>query len=195
MHLEAASLSTNVSYARLTTNMAYGLERQSVTGSTYNSSLDLRSLKQTRNGVRSLSHRALLGLVLGTSKVVARLNRETSIGGVQSLLGVDKDVVLNKQLRALASVDTIGNAIIVVVEEVAGAEAERRAARVEVLEVIVGIGNGQVALIFGAVGVGVADQRCLPVVVQEGVGYGNEVSSVGNIQKTIIVVLVVVAVR
>ena len=77
----------------------------------------------------------------------------------------------------------------------AGAEAERRAARVEVLEVIVGIGNGQVALIFGAVGVGVADQRCLPVVVQEGVGNGNEVGSVGNIQKTIIVVLVVVAVR
>lgn len=174
--------------------MAHCLEGKSVTGSTDNSSLDLRSLKQARDGVRSLSQRALLSLVLCTSKVVTRLNRETSIGGVQSLLGVDEDIVLNKQLRALASIDTIGNAIVVVVEEVASAEAERGTARVEVLEVVVGIGDGQMALVLSAVGVGVADQRCLPVVVQEGVGNGNEVGSVGNIQKTIIVVLVVVTV-
>lgn len=174
--------------------MAHCLEGKSVTGSTDNSSLDLRSLKQARDGVRSLSQRALLSLVLCTSKVVTRLNRETSIGGVQSLLGVDEDIVLNKQLRALASVDTIGNAIVVVVEEVASAEAERGTARVQVVEVVVSVGHGQMALVLGLVGVGVPDQGGFPVVVQEGVGHGDEVGGVRDVEEAVVVVLVVVAV-
>ena len=76
----------------------------------------------------------------------------------------------------------------------AGAEAERGTARVEVVQVVVGVGDGQVALILGLVGVGVADERGLPVVVEEGVGDGNEVSGVGDVKETIVVVLVVITV-
>lgn len=76
----------------------------------------------------------------------------------------------------------------------AGAEAERGAARVEVGEVVGGVGDGQVALVFGAVGVGVPDERRFPVVVQVGVGDGDEVSGVGDVEKAVVVVLVMVAV-
>lgn len=50
------------------------------------------------------------------------------------------------------------------------------------------------ALVLGLVGVGVADERGLPVVVEEGVGDSDEVSGVGDVKKTIVVVLVVVTV-
>lgn len=50
------------------------------------------------------------------------------------------------------------------------------------------------ALVLGPVGVGVADEGGLPVVVEEGVGDGDEVSGVGDVEKTIVVVLVVVTV-
>ena len=59
---------------------------------------------------------------------------------------------------------------------------------------VVGIGDGQVALVLRAVGVGVADQRGLPVVVEEGVGDSNVVGGVGDVEKTIVVVLVVITV-
>lgn len=43
-------------------------------------------------------------------------------------------------------------------EYVAGAEAERWGARVDVAPVVVGVGDVQVAGVFGTVGVGVANQ-------------------------------------
>lgn len=170
------------------------LERESVASGTNNRGLDLARIKKARDGVRGLSQSTLSGSVLAISKVVARLNSISSISRVKRLLRVDKDVVLYKQLCALAGVDTIRHVLVVVVIEVACAEAERGSARVQVVQVVVGVGDSQVALVLRSVGVGVADQRCFPVVVQEGVGHGDEVSGVGDVEKAIIVVLVVIAV-
>jgi hypothetical protein len=50
------------------------------------------------------------------------------------------------------------------------------------------------ALVFGAVGVGVSNERGLPVVVDEGVGEGDEVGCVGDVEEPVVVVFVVVAV-
>jgi hypothetical protein len=77
---------------------------------------------------------------------------------------------------------------------VAGTEAERGAAGVQVVQVVVGVGDGQVALVLGAVGVGVADEGGLPVIMEEGVGDGDVVGGVGDVEETVVVVLVVVTV-
>lgn len=81
------------------------------------------------------------------------------------------------------------------VVDVAGTEAERRTTRVDVGEIVVGIGDDQVAGVLVGVGVAVADEGGLPVVVQVGVGDGDVVRTVGDIKQTIVVVLVVVTVR
>jgi hypothetical protein len=60
--------------------------------------------------------------------------------------------------------------------------------------VVVVLGDAEVAGILGAVGVGVADERGLPVVVDVAVGDGDEVSGVGEVNQSIVVVLVVVTV-
>lgn len=49
-------------------------------------------------------------------------------------------------------------------------------------------------LVLRAVRVGVANKRGLPVVVKESVSDGDEVGGVGDIEKTVIVILVVVTV-
>jgi hypothetical protein len=59
---------------------------------------------------------------------------------------------------------------------------------------LVGVGYAEMSLVLRSVGVGVSDERCLPVVVDEGVGEGDVVGCVGNIEETVIVVLVVIAV-
>jgi len=64
---------------------------------------------------------------------------------------------------------------------VTGTEAEGRAARVQVVPVVVVEGDAEVALVFVAVAVRVADQRGLPVVVDEGVGDGYVVGGVGEL--------------
>lgn len=48
-------------------------------------------------------------------------------------------------------------------------EAEEGHAAVDVLEVVVGVGNVELALVFVGVAVAVAGERCLVVVVEEGV--------------------------
>lgn len=63
----------------------------------------------------------------------------------------------------------------------ASTEAERGTAGVDVVPVVVGIGDGQVAAVLVLVAVGVADQGGLPVVVDEGVGDGDVVGSVGDL--------------
>jgi len=75
---------------------------------------------------------------------------------------------------------------------VGGAEAEERGARVDVLEVVVGVGDVQLAFVLGAVAVAVADERGLPVVVEVGVGDGDEVGPVGRVDGAVVVVLVAV---
>ena len=102
---------------------------------------------------------------------------------------------MDEQLGALAGVDAVRDVLVVVVIEVAGAEAERGTTGVQVVEVVVSVGDGQVALILGAVGVGVTDEGGLPVVVEESVSDGDEVSGMGDIEKTVVVILVVVTVR
>jgi hypothetical protein len=60
-------------------------------------------------------------------------------------------------------------ALVVRVDDVRGAEAEQRHARVDVLPVVVGVGDVQLAFVFVAVAVGLADEGCLIVVVEIGV--------------------------
>ena len=56
------------------------------------------------------------------------------------------------------------------------------------------VGDAEMAFVFCAVVVGVADERALPVVVEEGVGDGYEVAGVGDVEEAVVVVFVVVAV-
>lgn len=63
----------------------------------------------------------------------------------------------------------------------AGAEAERWTARVEVRPVVVVVGDAEMASVFGAVAVRVADERCLPVVVDVGVAHGHKIGGVGEL--------------
>lgn len=76
----------------------------------------------------------------------------------------------------------------------AGTEADGRCAGVDVVPVVVVLGDSQVSGIFGAVGVAVANQRCLPVVVDVAVGDCDEVCGVGEINQAVVVVLVMVPV-
>jgi hypothetical protein len=71
----------------------------------------------------------------------------------------------------------------------AGTEAERRAARVQVVEKVANIGDGEMALVLRAVRVRVADKGSLPVVMDEVVGKGDVVAGMGDIEKAVIVVL------
>lgn len=80
------------------------------------------------------------------------------------------------------------------VDDVSSTETNGWTAGVNVLPEVVGHGDVQLAGIFGGVGVGVADEGGLPVVVDEGVGECDVVSSVGHIEESIVVVLVVVTV-
>lgn len=195
MHLEPAHpLMYSTSQTRSTSHKIGRLEGESVASSTDNRTLDLGSRKKVGHSVRGLGQGTLLSSVLATAKVVTRLNCEPSIGRVQWLLGIDENVVLDKQLRALACVDAVRDVLVVVVEEVAGAKAERGATRVQVLHVVVGVCDGKVTLVLCAIRVGVSDQGCLPVVVHEGVGDGDEVGGVGNVEKTIVVVLVMITI-
>jgi hypothetical protein len=194
MHLKQAAPRCFITQHDQTSRQNKRLEREGITSSTNNRSLDLACVKKTRDSVRSLSKRALLSNVLSITKVVARLNSITSIGRVQRLLRANENIVLHKQLRALTSVDAIRYILVVVVVKVTCAEAERGAARVQVGQVVVGVGDGQVALVLGLVGVGVANQGGFPVVVQEGVGHGDEVGGVRDVEQAVVVVLVMVAV-
>lgn len=120
--------------------------------------------------------------MLGVTEVVV-LGDGVSIlvDAVEGLLAVDPLVALDQQLGAETGVDAVGDVLVVAVVDVAGAEAERGSARVDVVPVVVGVGDAEVALVLVAVAVGVADQRGLVVVVDEGVGDGDEVGGVGQL--------------
>jgi hypothetical protein len=81
-----------------------------------------------------------------------------------------------------------------VVVDVALTEAEGRSARVEVGPVVVGVGHTELH-VLAAIRVGVADKRCLPVVGELRPRNGDTVRAMGNVEETIVVVLVMVAVR
>ena len=144
-----------------------------------------RNTRGVRDAADSPSRRS----VGNTTEIVTSSSGESTVGRVQRLLGVLEDIVLHKQLRALASVDTVANVVVVVVEDVAGTEAERRAAGVDVLEAVAVVGHGEMAGVFAAVVVGVADERALVVVVQVRVRNGDPVASVGDVEEAVVVVL------
>jgi hypothetical protein len=89
----------------------------------------------------------------------------------------------------LAGVDSVGYVLKEVVDDMAGSETERWGTGVEVLPVVVGVCNGKMALVFSSVAVRMTDKRALVMVMHEGVGDSDEVTSVSDVQKTVIEVL------
>lgn len=63
----------------------------------------------------------------------------------------------------------------------ASAEANGGSARVDVAPVVVVLGHSQVSSVFIAVGVAVANEGGLPVVVNIRVGNGDEIRSMGEL--------------
>ena len=74
----------------------------------------------------------------------------------------------------------------------ASAESEGGDTRVNVLPVVVGIGDVKVAGVLLGVAIGVADEGALPMVVEVRVGDGNPLAGVGDVDEAVVVVLVVV---
>lgn len=107
--------------------------------------------------------RTLERCVGGAAEVVALLDGVAGVGAVKRLLAAGENVVLDEQLGTLAGVNAVGDGLVVIVVDVAGAEAEAGAAAVDIGEVVVVVGDGQVALVLGAVVVGVSDERALPL--------------------------------
>ena len=187
------------------------LESEGLSSSSNNGALNIsRSNKVVR--VRHLGQGAFLSGILRITEIIVSCNSIAFIGRVQSLLGVDKCIGLDQHLRTQASVNGVTDFFEVAVVDVAGSEAEGWRARVDVVPEVVVLGNAEVALVFVSVAVRVADQRCLPVVVEEGVGDGDKVRGVGElsclllairfglthrftyINETVIVVLIMVTV-
>lgn len=122
--------------------------------------------------------------------------------GVASLLGVgeedgglagrvDQGGAADENLGAHAGVDGVqADVVPESVDDIdGGGEADKGLPAVDVLEVVVGVGDVALALVLGAVAVRVADQGALPVVVEVGVRDGDEVGAVGDVEETVQVVL------
>ncbi|RYP22585.1 hypothetical protein DL767_009020 [Monosporascus sp. MG133] len=134
-------------------------------------------------------------LVPGAAElVVRRFSDSLAVDAVEWLLDAGEDVALGEDVGALARVDAVADVLVVVVEQVGRAEADRRHARVEVQEEVVGIRHRQVAGVLGAVAVRVPHQRRLPVVVQERVAHRHEVRAVRDVDEAVVLVLVGLAV-
>jgi hypothetical protein len=138
------------------------LELKSVASNTNNSSLNLRT-SQNSVRIRNLSQSSNRSFVLLTTKIIILGNSKSLIIRVERgkrLLSLDKHIGLYKSLSTIAGVDGRGKDIFkIVVEDVAGTEADGGEAGRDVGEVVVGVGDVKVTLIFGAVVVGVADER------------------------------------
>jgi len=74
-----------------------------------------------------------------------------------------------------------GAALEVGVDDVSGTEADQGLAAVDVLPVVVGVGDVELALVLGAVAVAVADERGLVVVVEVGVAAEKKEKESANI--------------
>jgi hypothetical protein len=157
-------------------------KRQSLTSLPNNSRLNLAGTKQTVL-VRHTVKRTRESRILRAPKVIILAHSIARISRIQRLARANKLVRLDEHLGAVAGVDAVGDALEVAVVDVAGAEADRRGARVDVAPVVVGVGDAQVALVFGAVVVAVAYQRGFPVVVDVAVGDGYVVGGVGELYR------------
>jgi hypothetical protein len=140
----------------------FTLKLESVASNTNNSSLNLTTTKSSVR-VRNLSQSTNGSLVLLTTEVIILGNSIALIVRVQRskrLLSLDKHIRLYKSLSTIAGVDGRGKDIFkVVIEDVAGTEADGGETGGDVGEVVVGVGDVEVAGVFGGVVVGVADER------------------------------------
>ena len=132
--------------------------------------------------------------------------------GDNGLRGVDEVRVLNKDISLHARVDAgSGVVLVAVVVDVAGTKAERGETGVDIGEVVVVVGDLELALVLAAVAVRVTDEGTLPlctrvsthsgrvvrmirkqrtyVVMELGPGDGDRVTGMGDIKETIVVIL------
>lgn len=162
------------------------LEAQGLTSSTNNSALDLSRANQSV-GVRHRGQSSGLSSVLSITEVVVPCNSIAVISGVERLAGADELVGLNEDLGTVASVDSVADGVEVAVVDVTGTEADGRSAGVDVVPVVVVLGNVEVTCVLVAVVVRVADQRGLPVIVDVGVGHGDVVRCMGDLKSVSII--------
>ncbi len=102
---------------------AHHLKGEGVTSRSDNGSLDSSSCNLgvcVRNGLEGTSK----SLVSLASEVVSGGNGVSGISAVERLGRSDKDVVLDKDLSALAGVDAVSASVVVVVEDVASSESQ-----------------------------------------------------------------------
>lgn len=164
---------------------------EGVAGLANNSGLDLGGTKKSVL-VRYRGERAPRGLVGGAVEDdvpgdrvanLLRVNRE------HSAVNVLEHTALDKSLGTHASVHSGDATVVDRVDDVSGTEAEQGHAAVDVLEVVVGVSDAELALVLGAVAVAVADKGCLEVVVEVGVADGQVVSAVAEVGQAVVVVL------
>jgi hypothetical protein len=74
------------------------------------------------------------------------------------------------------------------------AEAEGGGTRVKIVPLVECVSNLD-CLVFALVTIRVANERCLPVIVEVGVGDRGSIDTMGKVKEAIIVVLVMVTVR
>lgn len=104
-------------------------------------------------------------------------------------LNVQEVVVLHASNSAHARVDTGSwDVLIAVGVDVSGSESERWKTGVDVGEVVVVVGDVELASVLRSVGVGVTDERALPVVGELVPGDSDSIGSVSDIEETIVVV-------
>lgn len=171
------------------TTSIHHLDAEGLTSRADNLALDVGLAKQ-RILVRDL---AGAKVALGGGVLAAAVGH-VGHGGVAVLLGVrgEDDLLLARVLEhggldadlgAHAGVDARAAELVVeVVVDVDGAVADRGVARVDVVPVVVGVGDVELALV-ASVRVDVADQGGLEVVVDVAVGDGDEVGLPGDVQE------------
>lgn len=156
------------------------LKGECLTSCPNNSILDLGRAEEGV-AVRNRLQGSRQGSVGSTAEVIVIGYSVAGVSRVEGLLASNKGVGFNQQLSTFAGIHAIGNIEEVAVVDVASAEAERGSARVDVVPVVVVLGDVQVASVLTAVAVRVSDQGSLVVVVDEGVGHSNVVGSMGKL--------------
>lgn len=176
------------------TILSHRLNAEGLTGCTNNLALDIGLAEQgvlvwDLAGAKVALGGSVLAAAVGNIRnsgvsVLLRVRGEDDL-----LARVLEDGGLDAHLGAHAGVDTRAAQLLVeVVVDVDGAVADRGVARVDVLPVVVGVGDVELALV-GGVRVDVADQGGLVVVVDVAVGDGDPVGFPGDVQETVVVVL------
>jgi hypothetical protein len=86
------------------------------------------------------------------------------VGIDSDFITVSKNTGLDKNLRLLSSVDAIRpDSLEEIVDRMNGTETDRWHSTVHIIPVVVGEGDMQLALIFGAIAICVSDKACLPL--------------------------------